>query len=216
VVGLAGIIGSGTSEVAAAIAGALPLDAGHMTVQGRTRRRWSVRDAIALGIRYLPPERRRDALFPHASVSRNIAISYLGDIRMAKGPLLDGGRESRLVGRLIQQVGLRPPDPKRMVGELSGGNQQKVVFARLLADGCAVAILDNPTRGVDVGTREEIYGMVRELASSGTGVILTSESIEELIGLSDRLVVLRSGAVVTEIPSPPQAKPTELEVLACM
>ena len=216
VVGLAGIIGSGTSEVAAAIAGALPLDAGHMTVQGRTRRRWSVRDAIALGIRYLPPERRRDALFPHASVSRNIAISYLGDIRMAKGPLLDGGRESRLVGRLIQQVGLRPPDPKRMVGELSGGNQQKVVFARLLADGCAVAILDNPTRGVDVGTREEIYGMVRELASSGTGVILTSESIEELIGLSDRLVVLRSGAVVTEILSPPQAKPTELEVLACM
>jgi len=216
VVGLAGIIGSGTSEVAAAIAGALTLDAGHLTVGGQTRRRWSVHDAIALGIRYLPPERRRDALFPHASVAHNIAISYLGDIRMSKAPLLDGGRESRLVSRLIEQIGLRPPDPNRMVGELSGGNQQKVVFARLLADGCAVAILDNPTRGVDVGTREEIYAMVRELASTGTGVILTSESIEELIGLSDRLVVLRSGAVVTEIPSPPQAKPTELEVLACM
>lgn len=216
VVGLAGIIGSGTSEVAAAIAGALPLDAGHLTIKGQTPRRWSVRDAIALGIRYLPPERRRDALFPHASVSRNIAISYLGEIRRAKAPLLDGGRESRLVDRLIQQIGLRPPDPKRMVSELSGGNQQKVVFARLLADGCVVAILDNPTRGVDVGTREEIYAMVRELASTGTGVILTSESIEELIGLSDRLVVLRSGTVVTEIPSPPEAKPTELEVLACM
>lgn len=216
VVGLAGIIGSGTSDVAAAIAGAVPLDAGHLKVKGRAPRRWSVRDAIAAGVRYLPPERRRDALFPHASVARNIAVSYLNEIRRPKAPLLDGSRESKLVGRLIQQIGLRPPDPRRMVIELSGGNQQKVVFARLLADGCVVAILDNPTRGVDVGTREEIYAMVRELASTGTGVILTSESIEELIGLSDRLVILRSGAVVTEIPSPPEAKPTELEVLACM
>jgi ribose transport system ATP-binding protein len=216
VIGLAGIIGSGTSDVAAAIAGAVPLDAGQLKVQGRAPRRWSVREAIAAGVRYLPPERRRDALFPHASVAKNIAVSYLGEIRRPKAPLLDGGRESRLVGRLIQQIGLRPPDPRRMVIELSGGNQQKVVFARLLADGCVVAILDNPTRGVDVGTREEIYAMVRELAANGTGVILTSESIEELIGLSDRLVILRSGAVVTEIPSPPEAKPTELEVLACM
>jgi ABC-type sugar transport system ATPase subunit len=216
IVGLAGIIGSGTSEVAAAIAGALPLDAGQLTVQGRTPHRWSVRDAIAAGVRYLPPERRRDALFPHASVSRNIAISYLGDIRAARSPLLDRRRESALVGRLIRRIGLRPPDPGRAVGELSGGNQQKIVFTRFLAEGCVVAVLDNPTRGVDVGTREEIYAMVRELTRAGTGVILTSESIEELIGLSDRLIILRAGLVVAEIPSPPEAKPSELEVLGCM
>jgi ABC-type sugar transport system ATPase subunit len=202
--------------VAAAIAGALPLDAGQLTVQGRTPHRWSVRDAIAAGVRYLPPERRRDALFPHASVSRNIAISYLGDIRAARSPLLDRRRESALVGRLIRRIGLRPPDPGRAVGELSGGNQQKIVFTRFLAEGCVVAVLDNPTRGVDVGTREEIYAMVRELTRAGTGVILTSESIEELIGLSDRLIILRAGLVVAEIPSPPEAKPSELEVLGCM
>ena len=79
-----------------------------------------------------------------------------------------------------------------------------------------MAVLDNPTRGVDVGTREEIYAMVRELTRAGTGVILTSESIEELIGLSDRLIILRAGLVVAEIPSPPEAKPSELEVLGCM
>jgi ribose transport system ATP-binding protein len=215
IVGLAGILGSGTTELAAAVAGAVTLDGGTIEVGGEPRRRWSVRAAIAAGVRYVPPERRRDSLFPYSTVAGNMTIGYLDRLR-GRSPILSRSAERSLVRELVGEVDLQPPDPRRLVGELSGGNQQKVVFTRLLKADCTVAVLDNPTRGVDVGTREEIYTMIRGMAQSGTGLVITSESIEELIGLSDRILVLRGGQIATELPTPVGHKPQELDVLELM
>jgi ribose transport system ATP-binding protein len=216
VIGLVGVVGSGISEIAAALAGVLPLNGGKLKVNGEVPRRWSVRAAIEQGVRYVPPERRIDSLFPYTTVAGNISIACLDEIRRRGTPFLNRKHESLLVADLIDKVSLRPPDPDRLIGELSGGNQQKAVFARTITGKCVVAVLDNPTRGVDVGTREEIYLMIRELASTGVGLVVTSESIEELIGLSDRLVVFAKGSVVAELPCPQGAKPGEKDVLLWM
>lgn len=216
VVGLAGIVGSGVSEVAACLAGASALSGGELRVAGRHQHRWTVRDALAHQVRYVPPERRRDALIGPGTVADNIAVAFLDGLVGPRTRLLNQARTSALVHRLIDRVQLRPPDPRRLIGELSGGNQQKAVFARLIGAPCTVAVLDNPTRGVDVATREEIYTLIRDLADAGAGVVVTSESLAELIGLSDRLLVLRAGRIVAELACPPQAKPSEVDVLAVL
>ncbi len=216
VLGLAGIVGSGVSEVAAVIAGAVRPSRGHVVVAGQERAPWTVRQARRLGVHYVPPERRRDALFGPSSVGDNIAIAFVDDLRHRWTGLIDVSRAADLVRRLVERVQLRPPEPHRMIGELSGGNQQKAVFARLVGATCTVAVLDNPTRGVDVATREEIYSLIRDLADAGAAVVVTSESLPELIGLSDRLLVLRAGRISAELACPAEAKPSEVDVLAAL
>lgn len=217
IVGLAGVVGSGKSSVAAAIAGAVPLDDGEVVVDGRARRRWSVSSAVRNGVLYVPPERARDSLFPSASVRSNISIGFLDLLRLRGVRLLrlreERNRSARLAGRLaVKASSLSVP-----VRELSGGNQQKAVFARWIGRGhCRVLVLDDPTRGIDVGTREEIYGLIRSLAADGIGVVLCTESLEEVIGLADRIVVMRDGRVSAEIGSSGPTKPTEIDIVEHM
>ncbi|OHV34778.1 MULTISPECIES: sugar ABC transporter ATP-binding protein [Pseudofrankia] len=216
IVGVAGVIGSGKSELAAAVAGATRLGGGSLTVDGRRRDRWSVRRAVRAGVCYVPPERANDSLFSAMSVRGNISIGFLDLLTSRWSGLLrlrdERGRAASLSSRLrIKTDSLATP-----IRELSGGNQQKAVFARWLARRVRVFVLDDPTRGIDVGTREEIYTMIRDLTRDGVGVLLCAESLEEVIGLADRIVVLRDGRVTAEIPSPATGKPTDVDVISHM
>ncbi|MBX6387543.1 MAG: sugar ABC transporter ATP-binding protein [Frankia sp.] len=216
IVGLAGVIGSGKSELAAAVAGAARLDRGALYVDGRRAHRWSVRRAVRSGVCYVPPERANDSLFSTMSVRGNISIGFLDLLTSRWSGLLrlreERGRAASLSARLrIKASSLTTP-----IRELSGGNQQKAVFARWLARKVRLLVLDDPTRGIDVGTREEIYAVIRDLTRDGVGVLLCAESLEEIIGLADRIVVLRDGQVTAEIAAPATNKPTDVDVISHM
>jgi ribose transport system ATP-binding protein len=217
IVGLAGVVGSGKSSVAAAIAGAVRLDAGEVVLGGHVRRRWSVSAAVRNGVLYVPPERSRDSLFLSASVRSNITIGFLDLLSRRAVPLLRLREERARAARLAAQLDVKASSLSVPVRELSGGNQQKAVFARWIGRGrCRVLVLDDPTRGIDVGTREEIYGLIRRLAADGVGVVLCTESLEEVIGLADRIVVMRDGRVSAEVDASGATKPTEIDVVEHM
>jgi ribose transport system ATP-binding protein len=133
------------------------------------------------------------------SVYRNVSLSALG--RFSRGGFLHGGAELAAAAAVTAQLDVRPADPTRPVRTLSGGNQQKVVLARWLLEECSVLLLDEPTRGVDVGARSEIYALVRRLAERGVAVVLVSSEVPEVLGLADRVLVVREGRVVHEAPA---------------
>ncbi|GAB1818642.1 sugar ABC transporter ATP-binding protein [Herbidospora sp. RD11066] len=216
IVGLAGVIGSGKSSVAAAAAGELRLTSGELKVAGRTRRRWSVPRAVAAGVVYVPPERAHDSVFPVSSVRENITIGILDLLRVPFLRVLRLRAERTRAAELRDRLQIKTSSLSAPIGELSGGNQQKAVFARWYDRDTTVMILNDPTRGIDVGTREEIYGLVREAANRGIAILLCGESLEELIGMSDRILILRDGVVSAEVPSPVHAKPTELDLVQLM
>ena len=216
IVGLAGVVGSGASDIASAIAGARRLDSGQLRVLGRPVRRWSVHRAIVDGVLYVPPERATDSIFASASAGHNVSIGVLDHLRWPVVRLISPGRERRTVRRLIERMRVKVSSPRMLASELSGGNQQKLVFARWLDRRCRVLVLDDPTRGIDVATREELYATIRALAAGGAAVLLRSESLEELIGLSNRIVVVRRGAATTVVDCPVDAKPDELAIVRHM
>lgn len=216
IVGVAGVVGSGKSELAAAFAGAERLDSGTLSVDGARQSRWTIPDAVRHGVFYVPPERATDSLFPTSSVRFNISIGFLDLVRFPLTRLLNLRTERAKATTLALRLNVKTPPLHTSITELSGGNQQKAVFARWLGRGCKVLVLDDPTRGIDVGTREEIYDQIRVLTRSGVGVLLCTESLEEIIGLSDRIVVLRDGVVSAQIPAPPTAKPSEVEIVRHM
>ena len=199
IVGLAGLVGSGRSEILETLYGARRASAGTVTVDGRKLRRGSVRAAVAAGIGLCPEERKSQGLLLDQAVYRNVTVSSLS--RFAKGGFLDSGAERRRAGELTESLDVRPEGVDRAVRTLSGGNQQKVVLARWLLRECRVLLLDEPTRGVDVGARTEIYNLVRRLADDGVAVLVVSSEVEEVLGLSDRVLVISDGTVVHEGPA---------------
>jgi ribose transport system ATP-binding protein len=216
IVGLAGVVASGKSEVAAALAGAIRLSEGSIAVEGHMPRAWSVPKAIRHGVFYVPPERSTDSIFSTALLRSNISIGFLSLFRLHGTPLLNPFRERAITRDLIQKFSIRPSDASVPIHELSGGNQQKAVFARWNAKKCKVLVVDDPTRGIDVGTREEIYGILRQLVLDGTAIVLCSESLNELIGMSNRIVVLKDARVTAEVAAPAEAKPSEVDIIRHM
>jgi ribose transport system ATP-binding protein len=199
VVGLAGLVGSGRSEILETVYGARRATSGTVRVGGRQLRRGSVHAAVAAGVGLAPEERKSQGLLLDESVYRNISISSLA--RFARGGFLGGGPEKEAAREQVRSLDVRPPDVSREVRTLSGGNQQKVVLARWLLRDCTVLLLDEPTRGVDVGARSEIYALVRDLADRGVAVVVVSSEIPEVLGLADRVLVVSDGAVVAEKPA---------------
>jgi ABC-type sugar transport system ATPase subunit len=216
VVGLAGVVGSGKSELAAVFAGAEGLDSGSIVVGGTSHSRWTVPQAVRNGVVYVPPERANDSLFTTMSVRSNISIGFLDLITSRWSRLLRLRTERSKAEALADRLQVKTQSLSTPIGELSGGNQQKAVFARWLGRDCRVLVLDDPTRGIDVGTREEIYSLIRGLAARGVGVLLCAESLEEIIGLADRILVLKDGHVTAEIRAPATAKPSEVDVVRFM
>ncbi|GII04990.1 sugar ABC transporter ATP-binding protein [Planobispora takensis] len=200
VVGLGGLVGSGRSETAKAIAGALPLDSGEVTVAGLPVRGRTVRNAIRAGINLLPENRRTEGLIPSLSVRENIALAALP--RLSRAGIVSEHRIDRIVETFVRRLGIKASGPGQRVSELSGGNQQKVLLARWLAMNPKVLLLDEPTRGIDVGTKAEVQSFIDELAVEGLAVLLVSSDLEELVEGSDRIVVLRDGVVVAELNGP--------------
>jgi ribose transport system ATP-binding protein len=193
VVGLAGLVGSGRSEVLETIYGARKATTGTVTVAGRRLRPGSVAAAVTAGVGLCPEERKSQGLLLDESVYRNVSISALG--RFSRGGFLASSAERRAAAEHTRALDVRPADIERAVRTLSGGNQQKVVLARWLLRRCQVLLLDEPTRGVDVGARSEIYALIRRLADEGVAVVLVSSEVPEVLGLADRVVVLREGTV---------------------
>ncbi|MFO1070990.1 MAG: ATP-binding cassette domain-containing protein [Geminicoccaceae bacterium] len=198
IVGLGGIQGSGQQDIARALGGVLPAT-GTVTLDGRALTLRQPADALAAGIIYVPADRRREGLFlPHA-VRENIAAPHLG--RWARLGLVDRATEAAAVARGIAGLAIRTPSPEQPVATLSGGNQQKVVFARWQLAEPKVYILDEPTQGVDVATKLELYRQIRALAEGGAAVVVLSADVLELMGLCDRILVVARGRIVDDVPA---------------
>jgi ribose transport system ATP-binding protein len=199
VVGIAGLVGSGRSELLQTIFGARRPDSGTVRMTGRVLRPGSVGAAVRAGIGMAPEERKSQALVLGEAVYRNITLATFA--RYASAGFTNAGRERAEAGRIAADLDLRPRDVRRPVNTLSGGNQQKVVVARWLIGGTDLLLLDEPTRGVDVGARAELYQVIRGLAASGVGVLLVSSEVPEVLGLADRVLVMREGRVVHQSPA---------------
>ncbi|MFD3443053.1 sugar ABC transporter ATP-binding protein [Microbacteriaceae bacterium 4G12] len=194
IVGLAGLVGSGRSEVLETVYGARRPTAGTVTVAGRALSPGSVTAAVDAGIGLSPEERKSQGLLLSEPIYRNVTLATFP--RFARASLLDERREREVTREQIESLELRPADPDRQTGTLSGGNQQKILLARWLVHGTRVLLLDEPTRGVDVGARAEIYALIRQLAAAGTAIVLVSSEIEEVLGLADRVLILADGRVL--------------------
>lgn len=197
IVGIAGLAGSGRTEVLRAIHGADRIDAGTIEVAGRPVEIRTPRDAIALGIGLLTEDRKADGLLLRQSVAANVTLARMADVTRAG--VIDTGRERSAVVAHIDRLSIRTPGPGAAVRDLSGGNQQKVIFAKWLHARCRVLLIDEPTRGVDVGAKREIYALLRDLAARGVGIVMVSSELPEVIGMSDRIVVMREGHITAEI-----------------
>jgi galactofuranose transport system ATP-binding protein len=194
VVGLAGLLGAGRSETAKAIFGADPVDSGSLKVEGEDVKMGSPAAAIKAGIAFLPEDRKSEGIIPDLSVRENIAAAALP--RLARAGIVSEKAQGELVEEFMQSLGIKASSPDQPVRELSGGNQQKVLLARWLCMNPKVLMLDEPTRGIDVGAKAEIQKLVDDLAVKGLGVVLISSELDELTEGSDRVVALREGAVV--------------------
>jgi ABC-type sugar transport system ATPase subunit len=204
IVGLLGLVGAGRTELAMALIGAVPSTSGSMTLAGSPHRPRGPRDAERAGVALLPEDRKASALIMHESVRMNMTLGRLHSLTRggwAKG-IVDRPRERAVAERWTGTLGIKTPSVETPVERLSGGNQQKVALARWLIPGDAplkVLILDEPTRGVDVGARAEIYDSLRDLASGGAGVLVVTSDLIEALSLCDRLLIMREGRLVGEL-----------------
>ncbi|HET9334059.1 MAG TPA: sugar ABC transporter ATP-binding protein [Gemmatimonadota bacterium] len=197
IVGFAGLLGSGRTEVARAIFGIDPHDAGRVFMRGRPARISSPRDAIRAGIGLLTEDRKRQGLVLELSIRENIVLPVLGS--MSRFGIVSRRMERERASKHAAGLRIKTPSLEQVVLNLSGGNQQKVVLAKWLACEVDVLILDEPTRGIDVGSKQEVYQLIHRLASEGVGIVLISSELPEIVGLADRILVMRAGRVVAEL-----------------
>jgi ribose transport system ATP-binding protein len=199
IIGLAGLVGAGRSEIVETIYGARRASAGSVTVDGKALRNGSVDTAVRAGLGLCPEERKSQGLILDDAVYRNVSLASIS--RFSRFGVSTDDAEKQAAHEAARSVDIRPDAPERIIRTLSGGNQQKAVLARWLLRSCKVLLLDEPTRGVDVGARAEIYALIRQLADSGVALLVVSSDIDEVLGLSDRILVIADGAVVHDGPS---------------
>jgi ribose transport system ATP-binding protein len=197
IVGLAGLLGSGRSEVARAVFGADSIDGGTITINGKEAHFHKPEDAIRSGIGFCSEDRKIDGIIPDLSVRENLTLAALPT--MTRSGVVDRKQQEAIVDRFIKRLGIKTAGPEQKIRELSGGNQQKVLLARWLCLNPRLLLLDEPTRGIDVGAKSEIQKLIEELAEEGMGVLLISSELEEIMEGSDHVVVLRDGATVAEL-----------------
>jgi ribose transport system ATP-binding protein len=198
ILGLAGLLGSGRTETAAAIFGSARAERGSVRLEGRRVDARSPTEAIRAGIGYLSEDRKAEGIVPELSIRENLTLAALPTL--TRFGIVSRARQRELVDRFMRRLGIRATSADQKIRELSGGNQQKVLLARWLATDPKLLILDEPTRGIDIGAKGEIQALVNELAESGLGVLMISSELEELVEGSSRVVVLRDGRTVAELP----------------
>ena len=197
IVGLAGLLGSGRTETARTLFGADSYDAGEIAVAGKPAPIHSPRDAVRNRLGFVPEDRKTDGIVPYLSVGENLTLALLPQLR--RRGIIDRGRQQAIVRRFVEALGIKCSSSDQPVRELSGGNQQKVILARWLCTEPRLLILDEPTRGIDVGAKRDIQILIRDLADDGVGVLFISSELEEVVACCDRVVTLRDGTTVAEL-----------------
>jgi rhamnose transport system ATP-binding protein len=196
IVGLAGLVGSGRSELAQVIFGIAPAESGEILIDAKPVQIKSARQAMKLGIAYVPEDRGTQGLIRQMNLRENVSLAILRTL--VKGAFVDRFEERKLARSTIDQLNIRAFSAEQIVNKLSGGNQQKVVVGKWLASKPRLLIMDEPTRGVDVGAKAEIHRLMSELAQQGLAVLMISSELPEILGMSDRILVVRSGEIVAE------------------
>ncbi|MER9966872.1 sugar ABC transporter ATP-binding protein [Mesorhizobium sp. M0060] len=197
VLGIAGLVGSGRTELLRLLAGADRVSSGTIEIDGKATKLSSPRDAIAAGIGLVPEERKREGIVPLRSIYSNMALASMSVF--APRGLIDHRRLKRVAAEKMKRVNLRPFLLDRPIRLFSGGNQQKAIIGRWLAAGTRILLFDEPTRGIDVGAKAEIYHLIEELAAEGHSVVVVSSELPEVIRLADRVLVMRDGTVAAEL-----------------
>jgi ribose transport system ATP-binding protein len=216
VLGFAGVLGSGKSVVASMVAGLTRWDSGEVVIDGEVMRSGDSFHAISSGIGYVPAERNAAGIIGSHSLEWNLTLPGLRHVMGKMGCTISRRRSAELTDHWLKRLKVRAPGRSALARHLSGGNQQKVVFAKWLAKGTRILVLDEPGRGLDVGAKEEIYELIRDIAEEGTAVLLISDNLPELIGLSNRIIVLRNGTKTAEFVADVGAKPEESEIVKYM
>ncbi|MGB8520942.1 MAG: sugar ABC transporter ATP-binding protein [Candidatus Tumulicola sp.] len=197
IVGLAGLVGAGRTEILRAIAGADVPGSGEILIDGSRIRVRAPEDGIGAGIAFITEDRKAQGLVLGMTVRENVTLAHLAEF-VARDRLIERKRERAAAEKMIAELHIRTPGSEQIVRNLSGGNQQKVVLAKWLLGKARVFLFDEPTRGIDVGAKAEIYGLMLDLAARGAAIVMVSSDLPEVLGLSHRILVIRGGTIVTE------------------
>ncbi len=214
VLGLCGVVGSGTEEVCEVLCGDEKPSFGQITLKGKKVSFSAPKHALKDGLLMVPKERLFEGIVSTLSVEENIALSNAH--KLAIGPVVSVGAVRKQAEHWIEKLRIKTRGRKELLMQLSGGNQQKVVFSRALASGADVVILNHPTRGVDVGAKEEIYSLIREMTAEGKAVIVLGDTLDECIGLSSRILVMKDGLITGEFQADADNKPSQVDVVSLM
>jgi len=212
IVGLAGLLGSGRTETVRAVFGTEQPISGTIRLDGKASNLAEPTDAIRAGMGFCTEDRKYEGIIPGMSVRENLTLALMP--HLAKRGIIDETRQREIVDRFIQRLGIRCASPEQRISELSGGNQQKVLLARWLCMNPRLLILDEPTRGIDVGAKAEILNLVRELAAQGLGVLMISSELEEVIEAASRVFVLRDGHTVAALQGDEITEPAVMAAMA--
>jgi ABC-type sugar transport system ATPase subunit len=199
IVGIAGLVGAGRTEILRAIAGADIPERGSISIGGKPVRVTSPESAIEAGIAFITEDRKAQGLILGMTVRENTTLAHLAQFTDA-GIFVDRGKETAATDKFINELRIRTPGPEQVVRNLSGGTQQKVVLAKWLVGVARVFLFDEPTRGIDVGSKAEIYTLMVELLRLGAGIVMVSSELPEVLGMSHRILVVRDGTIAAELP----------------
>lgn len=214
ILGIAGVIGSGREELTRTLAGFAPHESGTLRVDGQSVKLFTPSEAVDLGLGYIPRERRVEGLVLFLPVAANITLADLATL--TRNGLINSREERRIAADWVEQLRIKTPNINTLCLNLSGGNQQKVVLAKWLQAKARILILDHPTRGLDVGAKEEVYDLARSVTAEGLAVILTSDTLEETIGLSHTLLVMRDGEITHRTDATAGHKPRQVDLIGHM
>jgi erythritol transport system ATP-binding protein len=187
-------MGAGRTELLEAVAGRVPISDGEILLNGADVAKLSIAERIAAGLGLVPEDRQRDGLVQTMSVGQNLSLASL--LGLVKGLLVSPAAEEKLVARQISNVHVKTSSAAAAIGSLSGGNQQKVVIGKMLATNPKVILLDEPSRGIDVGAKAEVFGLLAELATQGIGVLYSTSEVGECLSIAHRIIVMNKGRVV--------------------
>lgn len=214
VLGICGSIGSGKEDLCSVVCGDERPTSGELLVKGKSRRFKAPIDALRAGILSIPKERREEGIIADAPIYENVSMSNYE--RFTGGGLISRRKERENASVYIDELSIKTPGVNQDVGFLSGGNAQKVVFARILSSDADVLVLNHPTRGVDIGAKEEIYNIIRDMTAKGKAMILLGDTLDECIGLSSRILVMKDGLVTHDFDAPVGGKPEQLDIVKYM
>ena len=216
IVGIGGLLASGKGALGRGIVGLEPPASGSVRLNGYVTNKPEIRQLIRAGIGYIPAERLTQGLIPQFQLSWNVSMASGHDLFAGRSGRWFRRKEERLASEYVTRLSIKAGAPDVFCHQLSGGNQQKVVLARWLCRKPKMLVLDNPTRGIDAGAKEEIYRLIRNLTLEDVGILLITDELLELIGLSNRIIIMQSGRVVTALDAAPETKPSEHDLLALM